>query len=255
MSNKAKGASFERDVCKRLSLWVSNLSRQDVFWRSAMSGGRATIQRNKMSKLAYTAQSGDVAATHWLGDLLLSKFVVECKHYKSLDIHLPAFGKGTGLLIPQWQKTLAEATADKKLPMMVVKQNRQPMMVLTNAEGLMFLTKGKIDEYEFAPHCCLNRYDIWMFQFLEMITEVSFDKLRIECGTKPLASKKKLARKRKVYALKCIIKGDATSTFVVHAAMSNGTRRRLEFKAGNLAHAIVFVSKRFKIDSTMIQTD
>jgi len=40
---KAKGASFERDICRRLSLWVSAGKQEDVFWRSAMSGGRSTV--------------------------------------------------------------------------------------------------------------------------------------------------------------------------------------------------------------------
>ena len=44
---KQKGGEYERTVCKKLSLWVSNGTRDDIFWRSAMSGGRATLQRKK----------------------------------------------------------------------------------------------------------------------------------------------------------------------------------------------------------------
>lgn len=31
MNSKAKGASFERDVCKKLSLWVSDGKREDLY--------------------------------------------------------------------------------------------------------------------------------------------------------------------------------------------------------------------------------
>ena len=41
---KEKGSSFERLVCKRMSMWLSKGERDDLFWRSAMSGGRATVQ-------------------------------------------------------------------------------------------------------------------------------------------------------------------------------------------------------------------
>jgi hypothetical protein len=40
---KQKGSQFERDVCRELSLWVSHGKQEDVYWRSAMSGGRSTV--------------------------------------------------------------------------------------------------------------------------------------------------------------------------------------------------------------------
>ena len=38
----SKGSSFEREICKQLSLWWSEGNRDDIFWRTAGSGGRAT---------------------------------------------------------------------------------------------------------------------------------------------------------------------------------------------------------------------
>ena len=49
---KAKGSSFERLICKELSLWITGGEHQDVFWRSAMSGGRSTVAMKKGDKLA-----------------------------------------------------------------------------------------------------------------------------------------------------------------------------------------------------------
>ena len=39
-----KGPKFERDFCKRLSLWSSSGMDEDVFWRTPGSGARATTK-------------------------------------------------------------------------------------------------------------------------------------------------------------------------------------------------------------------
>lgn len=54
----AKGGDFERDICKYLSMWVTRQARDDIFWRTAGSGARAT---NRMKKKMTTADSaGDM---------------------------------------------------------------------------------------------------------------------------------------------------------------------------------------------------
>jgi hypothetical protein len=73
----AKGSSFERDVCKRLSLWWTSDKRDDIFWRTASSGARAT-QRRKQGKR--TANSyGDVCATDPIGQPLIDLLSIELK--------------------------------------------------------------------------------------------------------------------------------------------------------------------------------
>jgi hypothetical protein len=77
MSNgrsKAKGSSFERDICKRLSLWVSDGEEQDCFWRSAMSGGRSTVANRRGVKL--NRQAGDITSTSPEGHALTDKFFI-----------------------------------------------------------------------------------------------------------------------------------------------------------------------------------
>lgn len=43
----AKGGTFEREMCVKLSLWWSGGKDDAIFWRSANSGGRATVRRQK----------------------------------------------------------------------------------------------------------------------------------------------------------------------------------------------------------------
>ncbi len=74
--SKVKGNSFERGVCKLLSLWW-NPGRDDVFWRSQSSGGRAT-QRTK-KKQTTKGQYGDVCATDGDGEALTQFVTIELK--------------------------------------------------------------------------------------------------------------------------------------------------------------------------------
>jgi len=46
-NGKHKGGAFERELCHALSQWWSNGERSDHFWRSANSGGRATVRNQK----------------------------------------------------------------------------------------------------------------------------------------------------------------------------------------------------------------
>lgn len=77
MSSKGKGGGFEREVSTLLSLWVSDGTRDDIFWRSHGSGGRATC-RGKSGKTT-EGQYGDQSATDPLGKPLIKAWCIECK--------------------------------------------------------------------------------------------------------------------------------------------------------------------------------
>lgn len=128
---KAKGGEFERQICKKLSLWVSNNLHDDLFWRSAMSGGRATVRGKKGKETA--SGHGDITAVTPEGNLLTDYFVIECKSHKSLGFDLHVYGHGP--LTEIWAKLRKECN-DKK-PMLVLKENRRPALI-----GLSFLYPG-----------------------------------------------------------------------------------------------------------------
>lgn len=76
-SGKRKGGAFERLICKKLSLWWTHGKRDDVFFRTASSGGRAT-QRAKKGKKTF-GQYGDIQAADPIGQPLIDTCVIECK--------------------------------------------------------------------------------------------------------------------------------------------------------------------------------
>jgi len=76
-ANKRKGSNYERDICKQLSKWYSENENDDIFWRTAGSGARAT-QRMKRSCLT-TNSAGDVCALDKSGYPLTSNYLIEIK--------------------------------------------------------------------------------------------------------------------------------------------------------------------------------
>lgn len=124
---KAKGAGFEREVCKALSLWVSRGKDEDLFWRSAMSGGRATVAKKKGKALA--RQAGDITATAPEGHALTDAFFIECKFVKALRLDL-FVQYGQGPLSQYWETARVQAALHKRAPMLICKENAGEVFVI-----------------------------------------------------------------------------------------------------------------------------
>jgi hypothetical protein len=76
-NSKKKGSSFEREISKKLSLWWTNNSRDDVFWLTSGSGARATV-RSKTKKSTF-GQYGDIQATDPIGQPFIDICNIELK--------------------------------------------------------------------------------------------------------------------------------------------------------------------------------
>lgn len=137
--SKAKGSAFEREVCRLLSEWLSFRERDDLFWRSSMSGGRATVQF-KRGKTNLT-QSGDISAIDPLGSKLTDVFFIECKHVKSLKMEGLYLGYETGIA-DYWKVCCREAKRYNKLPMLIAKENRYAAVVCLDIRGMASLRLG-----------------------------------------------------------------------------------------------------------------
>ena len=157
-SGKSKGGQFERDICKALSLWVSKGANVDLYWRSAMSGGRATVKRGQVR------QAGDITAVAPEGHALTEKFYVECKAYKMLTLDCLVTGKGT--LIDFWKIAVKEAKSHNKLPMLIFKRNHWPIVVILDNAGRV--------ELGIAPAESFVRAGNMVFIFFDVMTAREF---------------------------------------------------------------------------------
>jgi hypothetical protein len=125
---KQKGASFERYISKQLSLWVSDGESDSLFWRSAMSGGRATLQFKK--GIRNKTQAGDLTAIDVRGYNFNEKFTIECKHYKDLKLQSLFFGTPKDHSILEfWNKLAQDSYGINKEPMLISKQNNCPTLL------------------------------------------------------------------------------------------------------------------------------
>ncbi len=107
-----------------------------------MSGGRATVAARKGTRLA--AQAGDITAIDPSGEPLTRKFLIECKHYKSLEIG--GLIKGTGVLSGFWRLLKLQSVEYQKLPLLIAKQNQYPVIACVDFSGLHELVLHWPDE-------------------------------------------------------------------------------------------------------------
>lgn len=149
-----KGSAFEREICKKLSLWWTNGKRDDVFWRSSQSGGRATT-RAKQGKT--TAGSyGDICALDPIGAPLLEAFTIELKRGKSGGFPGDVIDLEFGGKNP-WIKTVeqvrrARKQAGSKTWMIIAKRDRRLTMIYMPAHVSEF-----IPEWQTIESCVLVR--------------------------------------------------------------------------------------------------
>lgn len=171
---KTKGAALERQIAKTLSLWLSDGEREDLLWRSSMSGGRATVASKKGKKLS--AQVGDLSGIDELGHQFISRYIVECKHYKSLNVEALFFGaqgRARGYC-EFWRKLVKEAEDHRKHPLLVAKQNQKPITIGTTIAGL-YSFKGANKSFEdYDLHLLLEALGWSYFPTLNLVV-LEFD--------------------------------------------------------------------------------
>lgn len=98
-----------------------------------MSGGRATVGFRRGDKLS--RQAGDISSISPEGHALTSLFLVECKHYRKLDIEA-FFLTGKGRLSRFWEKAVAEARQHGLEPLLIARQNFTPDIIVTRPRAL-----------------------------------------------------------------------------------------------------------------------
>jgi len=127
-----KGFNFEREICKELSFWWTGNVRDDVFWRTSQSGGRATT-RLKHGKT--TANSdGDVAAIDPVGQPFIDRCFVEIKRGYSDEVSILDFidrKKGDPLLLKWWLEAIkkVEKTNQKEI-LIIFKRDRHEKCIM-----------------------------------------------------------------------------------------------------------------------------
>ncbi len=132
MNNKAKGSSFERVISKKLSLWWTNNEKEDVFWRTSNSGGRATVRGQKGKKTCN--QHGDLCAIDPIGEPFLKMFAIEIKKGYSKHTIADLLDKPEKAADQEYEKWIKQAIASQvgsgsRYWMIIVQRNRRECLV------------------------------------------------------------------------------------------------------------------------------
>lgn len=170
---RSKGGVWEREVCRRLSLWVTKGKRDDLFWRTTMSGGRATIRlREGHSNFS---QVGDITAIDELGHRAITRHViVECKFYKNLDCW-SGITKRKGRLFRFWFKEVEKAKKYNSVsglglmrePFLIGKDNWTPGgLIITTHRALGRLFKEGLAIGDESAIACLYDWPLQPFLFV-----------------------------------------------------------------------------------------
>lgn len=122
-----RGAGHERDTCRKLSLWLSEGKEDGWFWRSAMSGGRATL-----FGAAAAQQAGDVSGLAPRAHEFLKHYAVECKRRRDLQLRRTLLGLGSELRT-LFVEAQTEARKFGRDTWLIAKEDRLPTLLCVNA--------------------------------------------------------------------------------------------------------------------------
>lgn len=168
---KRKGGAFERDICGRLSMWITEGKSKDALWRSATSGGRSTMAVNK-GEDAKEYQSSDISPVSKEAYLLLDVFSIECKHYKSLKFDQLLFS-GTSEIGKFWMQAKRDSKRANKEPMLIMKQNYYPTIIGVHVEVYNLFRSLHLRERNNFPSALIStRLNIALMDFAQFLKVV-----------------------------------------------------------------------------------
>lgn len=164
----AKGSAFERDMCKRLSLWLTKGRRNDLLWRNSMSGGRSTITLKQTGR-GLKAQAGDIGMIDTSAEDFVSRYAIECKHYKDLNIPALLFGSKVGILT-FWEQAQRDAESVDKQPLLIARQNRYPIIIGMRVVDARNFFMGEPKFYEIAR---FHQHNLVLFKLDTFLDEAT----------------------------------------------------------------------------------
>jgi len=135
--SKSKGSSFEREIAKFLTKWVSGQEKELYYWRSPSSGAVATL--NVGSKEI----SGDIIALRPEGAFLTDRFSIELKTgYPKASFHQHLKDNKNFEIENFWKQCVRDASKADKQGMLIYRKLGYPIIL-----GIGCQTKFLLKDY------------------------------------------------------------------------------------------------------------
>lgn len=158
---KEKGSQFERDIGAALSLWLSHGEKKDLLCRTVGSGGQYTFASVRG---VVAGIPGDLRSQSPLADEFCKHFVIECKHWKNLNLF--QFMEKQGELYKALIKVKKEAEKEGKFWWLITKQNHKRTLLFMPIDAMrLAYPAGPIN----ANFHILFNGTVYMYYFAEYI--------------------------------------------------------------------------------------
>lgn len=169
-----KGGVFENQVCRQLSLWISNKRTPFLFARSSQSGGRASFAakkaRQKREQAPPVTDTGDIVATSAEGLLLTDRVIVEAKKGYDDKIRMPnCFFKHDNLFwsfIDQAKRASIDKFNESDRWWLILKQDFQPTWVFMPETEFQLLDDLNLQTHLHVDHAEHGRIVFLLFETL-----------------------------------------------------------------------------------------
>jgi len=184
----AKGGQFERDFAKALSLWWTKDERDDIFWRTAGSGARATVRTNKGQKTV--GQYGDITATDPDGKILIDNILFELKNgypeaeiEKLINYSSTKANAGIGTdLYSKWIMKCEKSCEASGIPgwMIVHKRSNREPIITMNIDAYLKISTNRKFTVNITPKFLIQLKDNVIYQTIRMeqLFEIDSDQVR-----------------------------------------------------------------------------
>jgi len=160
-NSKRIGNNFEREIAKKLSLWITKGERDDVLWRNLDSGSRSTTRK----KQGLTSiQDGDFVATDLTYDWFTKALYIDSKCYKEFNpFIINESNIKSNAIFQQWIKVCNDCP-DTKVPLMVchIRDRRTPQFVVVSS-NFNYNVQKSIMIYYFNDKSIGNNYGCMIF--------------------------------------------------------------------------------------------
>ena len=177
-----KGSSFEREICKTLSLWWTDGSRDDVFWRTAGSGGRAT-NRARTGKSTAGAE-GDLTATDPIGAVLLRLCCFELKRgynkVNPLDVIERRSNSKPCILEDFWQQAVTSCMqSNAHFPVVIFKRDQKRTSIVCDRFMLLALASYLGPDRSPKIQIRIGTYNAVIMRFEDWINYITPDSIKV----------------------------------------------------------------------------
>lgn len=123
---KSKGNNFEREIARKISLWLSENKDKDLIWRSKSSGGSFTkgyVKETQYGDLAIQKHTGKYVR---VAKQFINTFCIEIKFWKKLDLSKIS---ETNDIWKWWVQCENNCLNIKVNPILIAKGNNKPILV------------------------------------------------------------------------------------------------------------------------------